>query len=315
VHPEGASGAAAVSSGPDRTEANGHAPKDSGAGIRVPFAPRAFALGLIPPFAITLVGLPYYTAPLSERLWSPFHDWLKPSGWIGQSAGFLALALFLFLWLYPIRKKLHFLSFTGSLGRWLDVHVTAGLLVPPFAALHAAWRFTGLIGLGYMAMLVVALSGVVGRYLYVRIPRQRSGLELGREEAAALRRKLVGEIVTSTGFPVEHIEELLRPVPTPRGDQRVLATFVRLLRDDLLRRRAVRRLLRECRGLDRDALREVTRLARREMALSQQIRMLDATTRVFRLWHVFHRPFAVTALLAVGVHVAIVVALGATWIR
>jgi hypothetical protein len=42
--------------------------------------------------------------------------------------------------------------------------------------------------------------------------------------------------------------------------------------------------------------------------------MLEATQRVFRLWHVAHRPVALTALLAVLVHVAVVVALGATWL-
>jgi hypothetical protein len=51
------------------------------------------------------------------------------------------------------------------------------------------------------------------------------------------------------------------------------------------------------------------------MALSQQIRMLDQTNRVFRFWHAAHRPFAATAFLAVAVHVIVVVALGATWIR
>ena len=49
------------------------------------------------------------------------------------------------------------------------------------------------------------------------------------------------------------------------------------------------------------------------MALSQQIRMLDATHRLFGYWHTAHKPFAVTALLAVTAHVAVAVALGAAW--
>jgi hypothetical protein len=42
--------------------------------------------------------------------------------------------------------------------------------------------------------------------------------------------------------------------------------------------------------------------------------MLAATHRVFRFWHVAHRPVAVTALVAVVVHVVVVVAFGATWL-
>ena len=63
--------------------------------------------------------------------------------------------------------------------------------------------------------------------------------------------------------------------------------------------------------MSRAALDEAVRLASREMSLTQQSRMLDATHRVFRFWHVAHRPFAITALLAVAIHVAVVFAVGA----
>ena len=53
------------------------------------------------------------------------------------------------------------------------------------------------------------------------------------------------------------------------------------------------------------------RLARREMALTQQVRMLEATRTVFGYWHVAHRPFAVTALIAVAIHVVVAVLVGA----
>jgi hypothetical protein len=49
------------------------------------------------------------------------------------------------------------------------------------------------------------------------------------------------------------------------------------------------------------------------MALAQQAAMLDGAQRIFRWWHVAHRPFAVTALVAVLLHVAVAVAMGQTW--
>ncbi|NNE43276.1 MAG: hypothetical protein HKN12_03635, partial [Gemmatimonadetes bacterium] len=285
---------------------------------RIPFVPRAVLLCILPPVAVCLIGLPYYTAALKDRLWSPYHDWLKPSGWVGQSAGWLCFALFLFLWLYPLRKKFRFLEFTGPLGKWLDVHIIAGVLVPLIGAIHASWRFEGLIGLGYYSLLVVAASGVVGRYLYIRIPRRRGGLELSKEEIATARRELLGQIVVVTGFSAGHVESLLRPVAAPRGG--FWATLTQLVRDDFTRRRAIAHLLRDWkRRADAERpspalLKRVGRLARREMALSQQIRMLDATHRVFRLWHLFHQPFAIAAFIAILIHVGVVVTLGATWI-
>jgi hypothetical protein len=38
--------------------------------------------------------------------------------------------------------------------------------------------------------------------------------------------------------------------------------------------------------------------------------MLEATRRVFGYWHVAHRPFAVTALLAVLIHVVVAMTIG-----
>ena len=69
------------------------------------------------------------------------------------------------------------------------------------------------------------------------------------------------------------------------------------------------------RPLSPHALREAVRIAGREISLTQQTRMLEATHRVFRYWHVAHRPFAITALAAVVIHVVVVVAVGATWFR
>jgi hypothetical protein len=55
--------------------------------------------------------------------------------------------------------------------------------------------------------------------------------------------------------------------------------------------------------------------ARREMALAQQAALLEAVQRLFRWWHAAHKPFAVTALLAVLLHVGVAVILGQTWFR
>ncbi len=275
-----------------------------------------FAASLV---AICLAGWPYYVLPVGERVRSPLHPWLRPSGYIGQTAGLLAVAIFIFLWLYPLRKRVRWLAWTGSVARWLDLHVLAALVLPLLAAIHSAWRFRGLIGLGFWSMMVVWASGIVGRYLYARIPRSKAGVELTREEIAARRRALLDEIAARTSLDVALIEGTLMPERAPTGRRGIWGTLRRLAADDLARRSAARRLRRlwEEHGhgrQDREALNRVVRLARREMALTQQTRMLDATHDLFRFWHVLHRPVAIAALAAVLIHVVVVVALGATWL-
>lgn len=271
--------------------------------------------------AVCVAGFPYYTLSIAERVRSPLHPWLKPSGYVGQSAGLVAIVIFLFLWLYPIRKRARWLAWTGSVARWLDVHVMAALVLPLLVAIHAAWRFEGLIGLGFWSMMVVWASGIVGRYLYARIPRSKAGIELTLDEIGARRQALLEEIARSTGLDAHVIEQTLAPDRPPSVRPGIGGTLIRLVSDDVARRRAARRLRRllhqnapRRRDQDRVTLARVLRLARREMALTQQTRMLDATQAVFRFWHVFHRPVAIAALGAVLVHVVVVIALGATWL-
>jgi hypothetical protein len=241
---------------------------------------------------------------------------------VGQSAGILAFLIFLFLWLYPLRKKVKALAFTGSIARWLDVHVTAALALPLLLAIHSAWRSDGVIGIGFGAILVVCLSGVIGRYLYVRIPRARNGVALTLEEVTAQRQSIVQRIASATGLVPDEIERSLAEVGTAATHANPLRVLWRLLTNDIRRWRKTRQLRRRwmavaprTRRVDRRAIGEAVKLASREMLLGQQSRMLEATQRVFRYWHVAHRPVALTALVAVMVHVAVVVAVGATWFR
>jgi hypothetical protein len=270
---------------------------------------------------ICIAGLPYYTLSAGARMRNPLHPWLKPSGYIGQSAGLLALAIFLFLWLYPVRKKFRWLAFTGTIAKWFNVHVLAALALPLLVAIHAAWRFDGLIGLGFWSMMVVWLSGIAGRYVYARIPRGKAGVELTMEEIAAQRKGLLAEIAQRSGLEASLVETTLTAGQGSAAKGGIGATLFRMIADDLARRRAARELRRlwRTRGRarrkeDRKVVTTMLQLARREMALAQQARMLDATHAVFRYWHVLHRPVAVASLAAVLVHVAVVVALGATWL-
>jgi len=285
-----------------------------------PLATAVAALFIILLVVLNIYGLPYYLEQRADQVRDPMHAWLKPSGWLGQGAGVLALAIFLFLWLYPLRKKFRWLAFTGSIAKWLDVHSLAALGLPLLVAMHAAWRFGGVIGLGFWSMMVVWASGIIGRYLYSRIPRSQAGVELTIEQIGTQRQAMLEEIAQRSGLEVAAIEAALDADPMPATGLGLWPTFRRMISDDLRRRRAARRLRQEIqrrrplqRRGDMAALREVVRLANREMALVQQSRMLGATHNILRFWHVAHRPLAITALAAVIVHVVVVVSLGATW--
>ncbi|MCA9764389.1 MAG: hypothetical protein KC544_14810, partial [Gemmatimonadetes bacterium] len=105
--------------------------------------------------------------------------------------------------------------------------------------------------------------------------------------------------------------------PPPAASEGILRALGRMLTDDLLRRRRIAEVRRRWAAvapagepLSREALRDAVRLASQELSLRQQARMLTATHRVFRFWHIAHRPFAITALVAVVIHIVVVLAVG-----
>jgi hypothetical protein len=268
--------------------------------------------------ALHVSGWSYYSADIATRVRHPLHTWLKPSGYVGQAAGLVTFALFLFMWLYPLRKRLRWLARFGNMAAWLDVHIVAGLVLPFVGAVHAAWQFKGLIGLGYASMLAVCASGIVGRYLYTRIPRTHAGIEMGLDEIRELRAGLIADIAGASGLSAQQVEEGLDAIRPARRAVGIRTALAGMLADDLQRWAAGRTLRRRWgsaggRALDGRTLRQVVQLARREIALTQRARLLETTRRIFGYWHVAHRPFAITAFLAVTIHVIVVVALGVTW--
>ena len=203
-----------------------------------------------------------------------------------------AFLIFGMLLLYPLRKRWRRLAFMGSVAKWLDVHVAAALTLPLLLAIHAGWRSQGIIGLGFTAMMVVWASGLIGRYVYTRIPRAKSGVELTLEEVSTQRRALIDRIMSTTGLDRELIERSLRIDAEQARRGGTLATATRMFSNDLVRWRLTRQLAADWQAaaprgrVSRHALREAVKLAGREISLAQQARMLDATRRVLRWWHV-----------------------------
>lgn len=89
-----------------------------------------------------------------------------PAGLIGHGLGILGGLLMLVAQTAYTWRKRPERSGPGPTRLWLQIHVVAGLVGPYLILLHTAFRFRGLAGVLTLLMLVVVLSGCVGRYAY-----------------------------------------------------------------------------------------------------------------------------------------------------
>jgi hypothetical protein len=259
--------------------------------------------------AVILAGLggwAYYTTPMTVRGYAPAHALLRPSGPWGQSFGLVGMALMLVPFAYMLRKKLR--RGPGSLKTWLDIHLFCGIVGPVLVTFHTSFKFNGIVSAAYWSMVVVMLSGFIGRYLYIRIPRSLRGIELSRTELDSQASALHDELVSRPGAAplVGRISALESAAVPPRP------SWSGLLFGEIGVRRRIRAFaqeVRQCR-LPAEQERELVRLAGERVLLMRQLAYLQRTKQAFNLWHVFHLPLVYLLLVIVAGHVGLAVYMG-----
>src|SRR5690349_17086557 len=160
--------------------------------------------------AIFFYGFDYYKLSALDRPFSPKHHMLRPSGPIGLYLGFMGVALFVGIFLYPIRKHWPWLGTIGNTRHWLDIHVLMGLTAPFITAFHSTLKFKGIAGMAFWIMFAVSASGVVGRYLYAQIPRKVTTVELSMKELQDLQESLSQQLASQRLLPEADLRSLLR---------------------------------------------------------------------------------------------------------
>ena len=257
-----------------------------------------------------LGGLNYYSAPLATRAYTEGHRIFRPSGPIGQTLGLVGALLVLVPFLYMARKRISTAKGAGSLRGWLEVHLFCGIVGPVLVTMHTSFKFNGIVSAAYWSMVVVMLSGFVGRYLYVRIPRSIRGTELTRGDLDARAESLNVEIAESAqsmdvlrlvhGFELESVPDA--------SQVSMLGVFVGDPGFGRRRRRFLHEL--EGAGLPVDLAERVVELTAERATLLRRVAYLQKTKTLFGLWHVLHLPLVYLLLVIVAAHVGITLYLG-----
>lgn len=243
---------------------------------------------------VHLDGWTYYHTPLRVRGYLPQHALLKPSGTIAHPLGVVGVLMLFVPVVYTLRKRWGALARTGSISTWLEVHIFCGIVGPVLVTFHTSFKFNGMISVAYWSMAAVTLSGFVGRYLYVRIPKNIRGTELSHEEirmrAVELAARLADRGVSGTA-----LDDLATGDAVSRWGRRRLA---RLLTTQ---------------GVDRATVRAAVGLARERSVLLKRLAYLQRTKRLFETWHVFHQPLVYLMFGIVVVHVGVALYFGYSW--
>jgi hypothetical protein len=283
-----------------------------------------YVLAIAINLSIFIYGFDYYKLGAADRPFSPKHHLLRPSGPVGLFLGFLAVCLFLGIFVYPIRKKWSWLSKQGNNRHWLNIHIVMGLTAPCLIAFHSTLKFRGIAGMSFWFMFSVALSGVIGRYLYTQIPRSLNAAELTRKELAELQTGLARQLDDQKLLRESDLQ-LLLSLPSEERLKRLpfllailymmILDVTRMFRLARLRRHAVHGIeyVTTLGGLLKTRFADLERAidaAREEASLAKRILFLSYSQRLFHLWHVVHKPFSYTFVTLAVLHIGVQFLLG-----
>jgi hypothetical protein len=70
---------------------------------------------------------------------------------------------------------------------WLEFHIFLCSLGPVMILFHTAFKFGGIVSISFWSMIAVVVSGIIGRFIYIQIPRTIEGRELSLNEVREMK--------------------------------------------------------------------------------------------------------------------------------
>jgi hypothetical protein len=274
------------------------------------------AIVLIVTAALVYYGFSFYNLPIEERPFHAAYSLLRPAGPWGHGFGVVGSLCMIFgMILYMARKRFRWMAHMGLLKHWLEFHIFLCTLGPILVLFHTSLKFGGLVAISFWSMVAVFLSGIIGRFIYIQIPRTIEGRELSLSEVSNMKSNI--GIVLSGSYKMD--EESLNVIAESTR-RRVGIYHKTWLAGYLSKKKENRHAIRSVKevvsrnGLSRKERREVLKLVRYEIAINRRIDRLLTMQKVFRYWHVAHLPFALVMLIIMVIHVAVTIVFGYRWI-
>jgi len=256
------------------------------------------------------VGYNYYSIPLEERHFHPLNATFRASGLVGHGLGIVGTFLIIFgVFSYMLRKRFRTFSRIGILKHWLEFHIFLCTLGPVLILFHTTFKFGGIVAVSFWSMVAVFLSGILGRYIYLQIPRSIEGQELSlhelEEQKSDMNKQLRQSVMLDERI-YEQIDSLYvlsakKPGFWVRKKQERVA--FRNLRSELKQQQ-----------IPEKKSHEIVLIFKSQLRLKKRIDRLVTMQKLFAYWHVAHLPFALIMLVVMIIHVVVAVTFGYKWI-
>lgn len=245
--------------------------------------------------------------------------YLSPEEGLGYALGITGGVMMLSLLIYPLRKHVRWARVLGKVRYWFRLHMVLGIAGPVCILYHCNFQLGSLNGnVALFCMLLVASSGLVGRYFYTRIHYglygRKADLEHLTSDTAAVRgcMKYIFDESPELQEKLEALEAKTRQMP-----HSFLGSLAHVFQISILShwhalgsggelRRAINAIKTRDRleGKTLESLKEISVFYMRTYFVAiRRVAGLSFYERLFSLWHVLHFPLFIMLVITGFVHV------------
>jgi len=232
----------------------------------------------------------------------------EPGKGIWLDLGWAGSIMMMVMMLYSVRKRTSLFNNLGSHRHWLAAHMFLGIMGPVLITFHTTFKLQGIVATSFWCMIITMVFGILGRYIYVQIPRSLTGAELlvsdidelinsfdlrlGKHLKSADLTRLSGMIASSNaGEKNNLISALLFMITTD------IKNRFRIIH--------IRRVLKKSYKLEKSDRKEILTHLKRKAALIRRKDLLAASHKLLHYWHVVHVPLAVVMFLIMFLHIGV----------
>lgn len=250
---------------------------------------------LKPLMGMFLVGLVIWAAYLVA-----VGKYYTPRSGFGFYIGVFGTLMMLALLAYPLRKRVSWMQRWGSLKHWFRIHMIMGIVGPTLVLFHSTFHIRSTnAAVALASMLGVAISGIVGRFVYTKI---HYGLYGSRATLEKVREQFAGQAseAKSRLHFAPRVEQLLHTFEhtATQPDRSFGASAWHFLAIGITRSiiefrcaRELKKILRaERRPEFHGGAQEAIALVSVYLREVERVAHFTTYERLFSLWHVLHIP-------------------------
>jgi len=249
-------------------------------------------------------------------------NYYEPGDDFGYYLGVVGGVMMLVLLLYSLRKHIRFMRNWGPTKHWFRLHMIFGIAGPTLILFHSTFHVGSMnAAVALSCMLLVAGSGVIGRFIYGKIHHGLYGRSATLQDIQANLGIIQGDVKSKFRFAPRIEQRLIQfetsALATQVGAWPRLWSFLSIgfyaSWTYFMTAREIERLVRHhARQKGWDTAKREGRLAQGQFAIRKyldavvDVARFSAYEQLFSLWHILHVPFVFMLVISGIVHVSAV---------